>query len=178
MEIKQGDILSEIQYYNVLDATGSGVKVNFDGTDKEVSLSEYYLKTAKMYSADYFEITEKVTATRMAEIFLEKSRLPMTIEFYTKRKESDAKKWAEDITHNNILNVKEITKQLKEFLRGDLRMMVGRHYGVWTPNNTRISFIDMKLERDMSKDYDTRTRQVDPRTLQSMIVDSVKYVLK
>lgn len=42
----------------------------------------------------------------------------------------------------------------------------------------RSQVIDLDIERDHSKDYDNRIRQVDHRTLKSLIFNGVKYVLK
>ena len=68
-------------------------------------------------------------------------------------------------------DIKDATKSL---LKGQERTMVGRHYGQY--KSERIVFIDMELENDDSKDYDTRIRLVDTRELNWFICDNTKYV--
>ena len=55
--------------------------------------------------------------------------------------------------------------------------MVGRHYGA-VDEFGRIHFVDMEIERDITKSYDNRMRLVDPRTIKYLIVNNVKYILK
>ena len=55
--------------------------------------------------------------------------------------------------------------------------MKGRHYGN-IDDLGRIHFIDMEVEKGDNPDYDGRSRQVDPRTIQYLIVNNVKYTLK
>lgn len=61
--------------------------------------------------------------------------------------------------------------------KGEERTMKGRHYGATDPGG-RYHFVDMEQENDSSKDYDTRNRLVDPRTLNWLIVNGVKYQVK
>lgn len=42
----------------------------------------------------------------------------------------------------------------------------------------RSEVIDFDLDNNPKKDFDTRVRQVDHRTLKSLIVDNVKYIIK
>jgi len=66
---------------------------------------------------------------------------------------------------------------LKTALEGEERTMVGRHYGSQDEFG-RIKFIDMDAKLDPAKDYDTRQRLVDPRTLNWLILKGVKYIVK
>ena len=70
-----------------------------------------------------------------------------------------------------------IKKAVKHGLEGEERVMIGRHYGA-SDDFGRVHFVDMEVVKDASKDYDTRMRLVDPRTLQHLIVNNVKYNLK
>tara|TARA_R110000772_G_scaffold249530_2_gene363851 strand:+ start:33724 stop:34155 length:432 start_codon:yes stop_codon:yes gene_type:complete len=42
----------------------------------------------------------------------------------------------------------------------------------------RCRVIDLDKRRDETKDYDARLRQVDYRTIQSLVINGVKFVLK
>ena len=55
--------------------------------------------------------------------------------------------------------------------------MVGRHYGV-TDEYGRIRFIDMEADWDKTKEHDTRSRLVDPRTISCLILRGIKYCVK
>lgn len=70
-----------------------------------------------------------------------------------------------------------IAKAIKENIKGEERVMIGRHNGKLTAQG-HVQFIDMKIEKDASKDYDVRTRMVDPRTIQYIILKEIKYQLK
>jgi hypothetical protein len=80
--------------------------------------------------------------------------------------------------------VNEIAALVQEFIDnpitdtipGELRIMKGRHYGNMDDLG-RIQFIDMEADRGTSE-HDGRNRQVDPRTIQSITVNGVKYNLK
>lgn len=54
-------------------------------------------------------------------------------------------------------------------IAGDLRVMRGRHYGEIEETTGRVSFFDMEANAP---------RQVDPRTIQSLIVNDIKYTIK
>ena len=107
----------------------------------------------------------------------------MTVNF---NKKIDKKEYIEKIVNlypnkNGKLKSKaqyeaDITSVTNDLLLGEERTMIGRHFGTY--KSERIVFIDMELENDASKDYDTRIRLVDPRTLNWIVVDGMKYILK
>ena len=45
-------------------------------------------------------------------------------------------------------------------------------------NFGRVDFVDMEIQKDFSLSYDNRFRQVDPRTIEWLIVNGIKYVVK
>jgi len=83
-------------------------------------------------------------------------------------------------THNNTAP-KDVEKAfkatVKRALEGEERLMVGRHFGSLDVNS-RLHFVDMQIAKDPSKDYDTRNRLVDPRTINYFICRGVKYQVK
>lgn len=60
---------------------------------------------------------------------------------------------------------------------GEVRTLRGM---MVSPENilARAQVIDFDVDKDETKSYDNRQRQVDYRTIQSLIVDGVKYELK
>ena len=72
---------------------------------------------------------------------------------------------------------KKIASAVSDALVGEERTMVGRHYGSQDEFG-RIRFIDMEEKKDDTKDYDTRQRLVDPRTICWLILRGVKYKVK
>jgi hypothetical protein len=107
------------------------------------------------------------------------------VNFNTQIKEKDALDAMAAIYPNKggkMLSEADYKKKAKEILAsvivGKERTMVGRHYGSVNEFG-RVSFIDMEIEKDTTKaDYDSRTRQVDPRTINWMIIRGVKYKTK
>jgi len=189
LAIGPGSILSESQFYVVqsVDQRTGKVVVTDDG-GHSINLSERYVKEICV-SADHFETEETKTQTELAEIFVNSPRIAMTVAYITKPTEKTKKDYEteKDAKINEITNASLSTaaKLLSDLIDnpitreipGKLRVMKGRHYGN-QDNVGRIHFIDMELSRDASKDYDTRTRQTDPRTIQWLIVNKVKYVRK
>jgi len=66
---------------------------------------------------------------------------------------------------------------VKKALEGEERTAVGRHFGV-TNEFGRVPFIDMDKEKGDKPDWDARNIQVDPRTINWLIVKGIKYKLK
>lgn len=177
--LKVGEVLSETQYFKVEKMQGDRVQMITDSGDRVVVDSGYVDK--HLASANQYEKTEKVTKTRLAEIFYENSRIAMTVNY---NKQVDQNSVLDEIT--NIYDQLKFNMTKDDFkkeakkalnLKGEERTMIGRHYGSHDVNG-RVHFIDMEISRDTTKDYDTRQRLVDPRTLNFIIVNNVKYQSK
>lgn len=185
--IEPGSVLSETSFYVVKEVQHAKVIV-IDDYGHEITLGKPYVEQITV-SADHFESEEKKSMTELAELFINSPRIAMTVAFITKETEKTKKDFeAEKIAKiNEIQNasLKNATALLSDLIEnpitraipGKLRVMKGRHYGS-VDDLGRIHFIDMEIKRDTSKDYDTRSRQVDPRTIQFLIINKVKYILK
>lgn len=185
--VEPGSILSETSFYVVKEVQQGKVVVE-DDFGHEITLGKPYVEQITI-SADHFESEEKKSMTELAEIFVSSPRIAMTVAYITKEKE----KLKRDYDAEKLAKIKEIKEApmgkvegllsdlienpLTRSIPGKLRVMKGRHYGIMDELG-RIHFIDMEIKRDVTKDYDTRSRQVDPRTIQYIIVNKVKYVLK
>jgi len=174
--IGPGSILSETSFYVVKSLEKGGKVVVVDDYGHSINLSERYVKEITI-SADQYDSEEKKTKTAMTVAYITQSTEKLKRDYEAEKTAkineiqraslSTAAKLLEDLIDNPI------TREIP----GKLRVMKGRHYG-HQDTNGRVSFIDMEITRDASKDFDTRTRLMDPRTIQWMIVNKVKYVLK
>lgn len=177
--LKPGSILGEAQYYKVLSIDNNKNMAHLvTDTGETVNVSKDYLEVC-ISSADQWTEKQKVTRTEMAEIFLRKGGHVMTVTFFKQVKEEDVvKELMDTYTNSAPKDVQKAFKAaVKRAMEGEKRVMVGRHFGELNDLG-RVNFIDMALEHDRTKEYDTRLRQVDPRTLHSLIVDNILYELK
>jgi len=175
--IKKGQILSESQFYIVDSVTASSIIV-VDDDDNKIELSKTYADTV-LSSAHDFDKEEKLTKTELAELFMANASVAMTVCFFKQIKESDVTAEIIKAYEGSTVKTMEaaIKKAVKRGLEGEERVMIGRHYGAFDDFG-RIHFVDMEVAKDASKTYDTRMRLVDPRTIQYIIVNNVKYKLK
>ena len=185
--LKKGSILSESSFFVVKEVKPAGVVVT-DEQGNEITIGDKYVEKV-LNCADYFESEEKKTVTELAEIFISSPRIAMTIAFYKKdtpktKKAYEAEKASKvtEIQNASLATAAKLIEDLIEnpiskVIPGELRIMKGRHYS-HIDELGRIHFIDMELPKEAGKDYDTRKREVDPRTIQWLIVNKVKYTLK
>lgn len=185
--VEPGSILSETSFYIVQEVQQDKVIVK-DEFDHKITLPKKYIEEITV-CADHFETEEKKSMTELAEIFVNSPRIAMTVCFITKdtektKKDFEAEKLAKitEIQNASLKNAEALLSDLIEHpitrtIPGKERVMKGRHYG-GVDDLGRVHFIDMEIKRDPTKDYDTRSRQVDPRTIQFLIVNKVKYILK
>ena len=181
-ELKAGDKLSEHQYYTVLSTTAHNIEVlNDKGETFTISKA---IVEKDMYSADQHSATVKLSRTEIIDIIKNTPETVMTIHFRKKVKNAEALAQMKELYANKggtIISKAVYDRKCAAILDtvtlGEPRTIVGRHHGAVTEQG-RIQFVDMELERDASKTYDTRYRQVDPRTIEWVIVKNTKYVVK
>ena len=182
-DLQKGEVLAETAFY---EATGLAILKN--DNDREVKIGAKYVEEL-LESADYFEREEELNQTDLITKFAEGKRLPMTVHFVKKqeaKKAGDYKKEVKDaiekVQNAKVSEVEKlltnlITNPIEKLLPDEERTAIGRHYGV-TNEFGRYPFIDMGKEKGTNPAHDGRQIQVDPRTLQFVIVDKVKYKLK
>lgn len=182
-DLKAGEKLSETQYYSVVKVVGDKVQLKPDsGQDIIVDkgIVENHLISASQYATE-----EVKTRTDMAALFIASPGVAITVNFNTQVKEKDAVEQLVGIYPNKGGKMtsesdykKRVSEIISSVITGKERTMVGRHYGSQNEFG-RVNFIDMEIAKDTSKlDYDSRTRQVDPRTINWMIIKGVKYKTK
>lgn len=179
--LKEGAILGESQYYTVEKIKGDKVQLLPDG-GTSIVVDKAYVENY-LHSADQFTKEEKLTKTQLAELFINSPRLAMTVAFFKQDKPKSKKQYKEDLAtqaekiKNDFMKkgISAIEEALMEpvltYIPGELRIMRGRHYGE-VDELGRIQFTDMDITTGHN------ARQVDPRTIQWVIVNDVKYTFK
>lgn len=179
--VKKGDFYSRISYGTILSNDGSSLNIANEKGESwtiGVKIFENEFKVHNQASE-----TLKVTRTEMAQIFLENARVIMTVCFNKQVKEKEVIEKLVDLYPNKgkIISEADFKKKVKEIvgevITGEERVMIGRHNGS-IDEFGRIHFVDMEANYDTSKEYDTRMRLVDPRTINWLIVNDKKYELK
>lgn len=171
--LKVGEVLSETQYYKVEKIKGNQAQLLTANGDSIV-LNDEYINNLLSSATQYDEV-KKVTRTELAETFLANARVAMTVMFH---KKVDPKQVSESVSSiygelNLGMTEASFQKKVKAVLdlKGEERIMVGRHYGSVDVNG-RVSFVDMNI------DSGNPNRLVDPRTIDYLIVGGIKYELK
>ena len=179
-ELKVGSILSETSFYIVEEVNSSSVGLK-DGNGNSINIGNDYVE-AILSSADYFKKEEKKSLTDLTNLFISNSRVALTVAFYKKdvdkKKRDFNKEKADKIAEIKSAPVSKIESLLTDLIEnpitkvipGELRVMKGRHYGKMNDLG-RIEFVDMESSS-------TFVKQVDPRTIQYIIVGGIKYSLK
>uniref|UniRef100_UPI00341CF120 hypothetical protein n=1 Tax=Okeania sp. SIO2F4 TaxID=2607790 RepID=UPI00341CF120 len=172
-QMKVGDNLSEVQYYSVTEVL----------EDELVLTNErgYPIKVAKgiveegMYSAQQYEKEQKVSRTELCELLEGAGDIVFTVNFRKKIKEEDVLEAVLSTLKGQELTSPQAKKQLKatlkQALQGEERTLVG--YLLQTePKMGRSQVIDLEAEGDH------RTRLVDHRTINWLILKNIKYLQK
>lgn len=187
-KLKKGAILSETSFYKVIGHERNGNVKLQDDLGNDLTISPSYVENI-LSSADHFNSSEKLTMTQLAELFINSPRVAMTVAYF----KQDKKKLVRDFKAEKAAKIKEIQEAslstasslledlienpISRVIPGELRVMKGRHYGN-VDDFGRISFTDMEKEKGDKPEHDARLRQVDPRTIQYIIVGGTKFEIK
>lgn len=175
--LKKDEVLSEQQFYKVVKTSGDKVQLRNDNNEMIVVDSKYV--ESCLISANQYTSEKTVNKTEAAAIFLSQAGVAITVNFNKQVKEADVVKEIMSTYEGSAPKVFEaaVKKAIKSALTGTERTMVGRHYGDMNELG-RVQFIDMEEEKATGKDYDSRQRQVDPRSINWFISRGVKYIVK
>lgn len=175
--LKKGEVLSEQQFYKVEKISGDKVQLKNDNGENIVVDNKYV--ESCLLSATQHMSEKTVNKTEAAAIFLSQAGVAITVNFNKQVKEADVVKDIMSTYADSAPKVFEaaVKKAVKAALVGTERTMVGRHYGDMNELG-RVQFIDMEEEKTPGKDYDSRQRQVDPRSINWFISRGVKYIVK
>lgn len=181
-DLKENEKLSETQYYTVVKKAGKKVQIRNDFGENVVVDEEYVEKC--LNSASQFAEEKVVGKTEAANLFLQNQGIVMTVNFNKQVNEKDAKEQLYELYANKGGKVlseadykRKVNSVVSSIIVGEERTMIGRHYGNVTEFG-RVYFVDMEKEKVEGKDYDTRMSQVDPRTINWLIIKGTKYKVK
>ena len=171
------DIFSETQYYTVIKKQGDKVKLQNDNGENIV-VDKKYVENC-LISATQFTDEKSINKTEAANMLLNNPNTAMTVSFQKQVKAEDViKEIMEAYEGSTVKTMGEVIKKsIKKALIGEERTIKGRHSGELNEFG-RIQFVDMEITKDFSKDYDNRLRQIDPRTINYIILKGIKYTVK
>lgn len=182
-----GDILSETSFFTVSKVQPNGDITVKDDLNNEVTISKQYAEQI-LHSANNYSKEEQKTLTELADILISHSRIAMTVCFIKKataktKKVFEAEKQAKiaEIQSTTLANAGKLLEDLIENpiskeIPGETRVIRGRHYG-HIDDLGRVHFVDMEIPKTTNEGTE-RMRQIDPRTIQYIIVNNTKYNLK
>lgn len=179
-DLKKGAILSESQYYTVEKVVGNQAELKTD-QGENIVVSEDYVKTL-LVSADQYTSEKKINKTEAAQMFVANPSIVLTVSYNKKVDEKQVKKDIYDLYPNKGKFIseadfkKKVDSAIKGIVEGEERVMKGRHWGELNEFG-RVQFIDMEIERKPGN-FDNRQRQVDPRTINWLIIKGIKYLVK
>lgn len=172
-DLKAGDWLSRISYMEVMGVTGDGVKVrNLAGTEWSISKS---IIQAECYAAGQVREERSDSRTNIARDFVSSTNGAIVEVKFMKQVDplKVAEKLASLTTAPSALPDKTRKVLAKELLQGEERVLVG--YVLSTDEATgRVNVLDVKATGPVSG----RKRQVDPRTIDYLIVRNIKTKVK
>lgn len=174
-KIRVGSKFSRHSFGEVLAIERDGIRIqNKNGLNWLISEN---IVENEFKFADVVDTEQSVNATDIAEKFINNKYIVMTVNF---NKKIDSKQLESKILElypnkNGILLSEQafktkVREHLSDLIRGEERTIVGYHKG-HTDINGRMFFIDMEAG-------DNQVRLVDPRTINWLVLDGVKYIVQ
>lgn len=175
--LKVGEKLSEVQYYSVEKIAGDKVQLK-NGIGQNILVDKGYVEDC-LISGQQFVKEEKITKTEAAKIYLENPNVALTVSFNKQVKEADVVKEILDAYEGSTPKAmgEAVKRAVKRGLNGEERVLIGYHTGIQDEFG-RVSAIDMNIEKDPKKEYNTALRLVDPREINFIILKGTKYIVK
>ena len=175
-KLRQGDMLSETQYYEVRRVTPTDIDV-INERGYEFSIGHGIVQEG-IYSASQFVEEKLVTRTELIEIFSKVGDTVFEVGYNKQPKASDINDAIEGSNKGKILPIAEMKKNIKKAFEGEERVLVGYLISIETGFG-RSMVIDLQADKSKSTvDWDSRIRQVDHRTLKYLIHKNIKYTVK
>lgn len=173
--LQVGEKLSENQYYSVEKVRGNEVDVK-TSTGEIVTLPKDYVDTF-LVSGSQFNKTEKVSRTEGIALLTANANIVMSVNFNKKIEDKDVNAGKKAIISliegkTTVPNpVKFVEATLSSITEGEERTIVGYHSGDYNEFG-RLKFIDLQAGSGFN------IRQVDPRTINWLIIKNIKYEVK
>jgi len=175
-KLKVGDRLSRISFLEVIGTGKIDMTIqNEDGMSWRISSG---IVAKECYSTQYND-KEHVSKTEIAEILMSARDAIVEVNFH---KQANAKTIKDRLTELSGLTEAKAMKELTSILKGDERTMIGHVVGT-EPVLGRSVLIDLEKEKIMripkaGDEWDSRTRQVDHRTINWLVYKNTKYIVK
>jgi len=166
-KVKVGDTYSRISFGTVVEVKAGGIKVRNNKGDEPWDVSNAIIENEFAFAnGHHAEATKEVTGTEAITILKDHPRTSMTVCFH---KKPDPKKAAELLKTGQGPNDtdKAWLSKVKKALEGEVREIVGYHLGTWTPQG-HLQFFETGKG----------IRSVDPRTIDWLVLERNKYVVK
>jgi len=166
-KLAPGDKLSRLAYYEVVKANDKSIIVK-NQHDFKFQISNGIVEN-EMYTACQYNDTKKVSRTGLVEILEKAGDTIFTVTFYKQVTEAHIC----DVLKNtgDLSKASERKKLAKSLIRGTHRTLTG--FLVHTePKMGRSKVVDLNVK----KGYNNRL--VDHRTIESIIIKNIKYVVK
>ena len=166
-QIKSGDKLSRLSYIKVLNVFSSAVEVqNEEGVKWTIDKA---ILEKECYSANQFTETKIVNRSELIEIFNKTGDNIYTVSFNKQAKLADA--FDAVCNKGKLKSNAVLKKELSEAMSGEERTLIG--YTI-----SREIAWGRSMVIDLETEDTNRIRQVDHRTLNWLICQNVKYIVK
>ena len=166
--IQIGEKLSVTNYYTVTDSSETSVNVT-DHNGNKFSIGKKVIDD-ECHSATQFEKTETVTRTKIVELVENAGHTIMTVTFTKQPTVDSVLELYEQLSQGTKKKKKEIAKLL---LAGKERVMIATLLRNGKEESGRIKVVDMEIEPPKHA-----MRLIDTRTISSLVLENVKYVVK
>jgi hypothetical protein len=161
-------VLSMRTYYNVTGIAGNTVTVD-DQNGSTVQVSRDILE--KMVSGTHYAKEVHLTMSGLAELIETFSDSVFTVSFHKQPTIDGGKEALDNLKFADLQDKKKVADVAKHFTEGELTTMIC-HLVKVENNLGRSTVIDLTAKTD------NKFRQVDHRTIESIIFKNVKYSLK
>lgn len=166
-QIKVGDKLSRLSYLKILTVFSSAVEVqNEEGVKWTIDKA---IIEKECYSADQFTETKIVNRSELIEIFNKTGDNIYTVNFNKQAKLADA--FDAVCNKGKLKSNATLKKELSEAMNGEERTLIG--YTI-----SREVAWGRSMVINLETEDKNRIRQVDHRTLNWLICQNVKYIVK
>lgn len=171
-ELKVGDWVSRASYMRVVKNDAGGLEVqNEHGMTWSIG---HHIVSAECFST-YFRETREVNRTELSRLMREEARDSIFVCSFLKAVTEDhvAELLATIADAPAAMDARRRKALAKDLMKGERRELTGYMLGV-EESTGRFKVIDLKAE-GVGR---ARERQVDPRTLEWVVLRNIKYVVK
>lgn len=169
-QIKEGDYLSETQYYCVEKVHPDRITVVNDRKFK-FDISKNIVEEG-LLTANQFTEEKKVSRSEIVDRLENARDMIFTVNFNKLPNEKSLLERLKNVKISDLGDETSLKKLSKEMTKGELRTLIG-HVNHTEPKMGRSSVTDLEIPLGQH-----RNRLVDHRTINWLIIGGVKYVVK